>query len=89
MSKQSENLPENNSNGSSKKSISKNPILRFSSMAIQMGLIIGLAAWGGIELDARVKNEKPIYTIILCLLGIGISLYLIIKEALKLSNDDK
>lgn len=73
----------------SKKSLSKNPILRFSSMALQMGLIIGLAAWGGTELDTRAKNEKPIYTIILCLLGIGISLYLVIKDASKLSNDDK
>lgn len=72
-----------------KKPLSKNPILRFSSMAIQMGLIIGLAAWGGTELDARAKNEKPIYTIILCLLGIGISLYLVIKDASKLSKDDQ
>lgn len=93
MSKTSENLSEHNKKESSKKSsrsfATKNPIVRFSSMAIQMGVIIGLAAWGGTELDARAKNEKPIYTIILCLLGIGISLYLIIKEALKLSNDDK
>jgi len=86
MTNKSENLAPDKS---SKKSITKNPILRFSSMAIQMGLIIGLAAWAGTELDVRAQNKKPIYTIILCLLGIGISLYLVIKDASKLSNEDK
>ena len=65
-----------------------NPFLRFTGIAFQMGALIGLGAWGGTELDAWAKNEKPVYTIILCLLAIGISLYLIIKEALKLANKD-
>ncbi|MBI3136544.1 MAG: AtpZ/AtpI family protein [Bacteroidetes bacterium] len=66
-----------------------NPFLRFTGIAFQMGALIALGAWGGTELDAWAGNEKPIYTIILCLLAIGISLYLIIKEALKLANEDK
>lgn len=66
-----------------------NPFVRFSAIAFQMGILIGLGAWGGTELDAWAENQKPIYTIILCLLAIGISLYLIIREALKLGNDDK
>jgi membrane protein DedA with SNARE-associated domain len=64
-----------------------NPFLRFSGLAFQMGVLISLGAWGGTELDARAQNQKPVYTIILCLLAIGVSLYLIIKEALKLGND--
>ena len=66
-----------------------NPFLRFTGVAFQMGALIALGAWGGTELDAWAGNQKPIYTIILCLLAIGISLYLIIKEALKLANEDK
>jgi membrane protein DedA with SNARE-associated domain len=54
-----------------------------------MGALIALGAWGGTELDVWSGNQKPIYTIVFCLLAIAISLYLIIKEALKLSNDDK
>lgn len=65
-----------------------NPFLRFTAIAFQMGALIGLGAWGGTELDEWAGNSKPIFTIILCLLAIGISLYLIIKEALKLSKDD-
>lgn len=73
----------------SKKKSSHSPYIRFSSMAIQMGLLIGLGAWGGTELDERAGNKKPIYTIILCLLAIAVSLYLVIREASKLSKDDK
>jgi membrane protein DedA with SNARE-associated domain len=72
-----------------KKKSGPNPFLRFTGLAFQMGILIALGAWGGTELDSWAGNQKPIYTIILCLLAIGISLYLIIKEALKLSNDDK
>lgn len=73
--------------GGGKKSAYNNPYIRFSSMAIQMGALIGLGAWGGTELDERAGNEKPIYTIILCLAAVGISLYLFIREASKLSRD--
>ncbi|MCA6437695.1 MAG: AtpZ/AtpI family protein [Bacteroidota bacterium] len=57
-----------------------NSFLKYSNMAIQMGLIIGLSAWGGTKLDAYYKNEKPILTVVLCLSGIFISLYLILKD---------
>ncbi|MBK6952445.1 MAG: AtpZ/AtpI family protein [Crocinitomicaceae bacterium] len=73
----------------SKKKTGANPYLRFTGLAFQMGAIIGLGAWGGSELDAWSGNQKPVYTIIFSLLAIAISLYLIIKEALKLSDDDK
>ncbi len=74
---------------SSKKKSGANPYLRFTGLAFQMGALIALGAWGGSELDDRSGNQKPIYTIVFCLLAIAISLYLIIKEALKLSNEDK
>ncbi len=73
----------------SKKKSGANPYLRFTGLAFQMGALIALGAWGGSELDSRSGNKKPIYTIVFCLLAIAISLYLIIKEAIKLSNDDK
>lgn len=57
-----------------------NPILKYANLAIQMGLIIGLFAWGGQKLDAHYKNAKPVFTIILSLSGIGVSLYLVLKD---------
>ena len=49
-------------------------------MAIQMGAIIGLGAWGGTKLDEYYKNQKPIFTIILSLVSIFAALYLILKD---------
>ncbi|MBK9190825.1 MAG: AtpZ/AtpI family protein [Crocinitomicaceae bacterium] len=72
----------------SKKKIS-NPFLRFSGIAFQMGILIAFGAWGGSELDKAAHNQKPVYAVIFSLLAIAISLYLIIKEAIRLGNDDK
>lgn len=57
-------------------------------MAVQMGVTIGAGAWGGDWLDTHYQNEKPIWTIVLSLLGVGISLYLLIRDAKKLSEDE-
>lgn len=59
---------------------------RFSGMAIQMGVIIGLAAWGGQKLDQRTGNNTPVYTIVLSLLGIFAALYLALKDFMKPKN---
>ncbi len=67
----------------------KNPFVVFSSMAIQMGVLIGGAAWGGSALDEKYQNEKPIWTIVLSLVGVGAALYIFIKEANNLSKDDE
>jgi ATP synthase protein I len=60
-----------------------NPFFKYSNLAIQMGLIIGLSAWGGQKLDAYYKNSQPVFTIVLSLAGIGIALYLVLKDFIK------
>lgn len=60
-----------------------NLFLKYSNLALQMGLIIGLSAWGGNKLDAYYKNTIPVFTIVLSLLGIGSSLYLVLKDFIK------
>ena len=57
-------------------------------MTIQMIIPIGAGAWGGHYIDQSYQNEKPIWTIILSLLGIAIALYLVIRSASKMSQDD-
>lgn len=52
-------------------------------MVFQMGLIIGLAAWGGQKLDDHYQNKKPVYTIILSLFGIAAAMYLTLKDFIK------
>ncbi len=66
-----------------------NPYLKFSSMAIQMAVAIGGGAWGGSALDDYFQSEKPIWTIVLALAGVGVSLYIFIKEAKKMGNNEE
>ncbi|MDZ4749970.1 MAG: AtpZ/AtpI family protein [Flavobacteriales bacterium] len=57
-----------------------NSFLRFSSMAFQMGVPIFLGIWGGMKLDQKFTNSFHGFTIGLSLLGVGVSLYLVIKD---------
>ncbi len=65
-----------------------NKFVVFSAMSFQMIVLIGGGAWGGHLLDQRFQSEKPWYTILFSLLGIGISLYFVIRQASRMSKDD-
>ena len=60
-----------------------NLLAKFSTMAIQLGVCIGVGAWGGKQLDIYFKNHKPVFTAILSLAGIGAGLYLVLKDFIK------
>lgn len=64
------------------------PYLKLTSAGIQMGAIIFLGAYFGQKLDENSGFEKPVYTIVLSLLGVTIGLYLVIKEVIQISKDD-
>lgn len=64
----------------------KNRFLRFSSVGIQMGVIIVGGALFGNYLDKG--NQRPIWTIVFSLIGIAIGLYLVIKEVLNLGKEN-
>ncbi|MEO6303604.1 MAG: AtpZ/AtpI family protein, partial [Bacteroidia bacterium] len=60
-----------------------NQLLKYSNLGFQMAVIIGLSAWGGNKLDTSYKNETPIFTIVLSLLGIALALYIVLKDIIK------
>ncbi len=60
-----------------------NLFFKYSSLAIQMGLIIGLSVWGGQKLDEKAGNSAPVYTIVFSLLGICAALYLSLKDFIR------
>ena len=62
---------------------------KYSSLAIQMGVIIGGGCYGGYKLDEYFHNTTPIFTIILSLVSIAIAMYLILKDFIKPKDDDK
>lgn len=69
-----------------KKSKSGNNFARFSTVGIQMGVIIGGFAWLGVYLDERQQNKTPGWTIGLSLFGVFAGLYLMIKEVINMNK---
>jgi len=55
---------------------------RYSTIAIQMAVIIVICSLGGVKLDKWAGTE-PWLTVILSLLGVAAAMWLIIKEALR------
>jgi F0F1-type ATP synthase assembly protein I len=55
---------------------------KYTTIAIQMVVIIVLTTLGGVKLD-KLAGTKPVFTIILSLLGVAAAMWLIIKEALR------
>jgi len=62
--------------------------LRFSGIAFQMGITILIGALGGQKLDSLQENESQVWTIILTLLAVFASMYIVIKEVIKLGKED-
>jgi ATP synthase protein I len=63
-----------------------NQFFKYGNMVVQMGLVIGLCAWGGVKLD-QYLGKKPIFTIILSLIGIFAGMYLALKDFIHPKND--
>ncbi|MEN9421747.1 MAG: hypothetical protein RI948_652 [Bacteroidota bacterium] len=69
------------------KNSANNPYLKLSSAAFQMAAVIGGFTWLGTWLDKKF-NTSSLFTIILALVGVGIGLYLIIKEVNALNREN-
>ncbi len=65
-----------------------NKFARFSGMAFQMGITIFIGVFIGQYLDEKYQNKNNLFTLIFTLIFIGLSLYSIIKQAIKLGNDE-
>jgi F0F1-type ATP synthase assembly protein I len=62
-----------------------NQFFKFSNLAIQMGVSIGLGAFLGIQLDAYFEKDL-LFTVIFSLLAVFGALYQIIKEVTRLNK---
>lgn len=65
----------------------QNSYLKLSSAALQMAAVIGGFTWLGTYLD-QLLHYEAVFTIILALFGVGIGLYLIIKEVNALNREN-
>ena len=51
-----------------------------SGIGIEMGMIIFLAAKGGIWLDEHYQTEKRIFTAVATILGVAIAIYVVLLQ---------
>lgn len=56
---------------------------RYSGLAFQMIAIILITSWGGTKLDKLAGFHKPVFTIILSLLGVFAAIYTAVKDFIK------
>lgn len=63
--------------------------LKYSGMAVQMGVIMLIGTFAGQQLDARFQTERPYLTVLFALLSIFAALYLTLKDILSPKNEDK
>ncbi|MDR2011146.1 MAG: AtpZ/AtpI family protein [Bacteroidales bacterium] len=63
-----------------------NKFIRYSTLAFEMGAIIGIGTYAGYWIDKKFSFETPVFTIILSLFSVFSSLYLVIKQV---KNDNK
>jgi membrane protein DedA with SNARE-associated domain len=57
-----------------------NAYLKYSGMAIQMGVIILIGVWAGKQLDSRMNFQKPWLTLAFSLLAVAAALYISLKD---------
>ena len=60
----------------------------YSNLAFEMGAVIALGVFGGIQLD-KMLNVSPLFTIVCSLAGIAVSLFLIIRKLSKTTNSPR
>ena len=63
-----------------------NAYAKYSSIAIQMGLIITAGAFSGLKLDRILNNHFPVFTLTLSVLSVVFAVYLAIKDIIKYNS---
>lgn len=61
-----------------------NNYLRFSGIAVKMGVIIFAGVYGGLKLDEYLNFQKPVFVLIGSILSVALAIYSIIKDLSKL-----
>ncbi|MFC5194167.1 MULTISPECIES: AtpZ/AtpI family protein [Bizionia] len=65
-----------------------NKYIRFTTIAIQMGLIIYLGSLLGGWLDVKFDNHNKLYYKIITLISVAIAMFSVIYQVLKITNKD-
>lgn len=72
-------MEQNHKNKKDKKS-NYNAYARYSSLAFQMGAIIFMGVFGGVQIDKYLNFTFPLFTVVLSLLSVILSIYIAVKD---------
>ncbi|AUS05089.1 AtpZ/AtpI family protein [Pseudotamlana carrageenivorans] len=76
-----------NKNQKPKKQLNK--YVRFTSIALQMGLTIYLGSLLGGWVDSKLGNTNQLYYKIITLLAVFLAMFSVIRQVLNITNNDK
>jgi membrane protein DedA with SNARE-associated domain len=62
---------------------------KYSSLALQMGVIIVAGAFGGREIDKHVNWKFPVFTLILTILSVIVALVYGMRELFRMNKHEK
>lgn len=65
-----------------------NKFIKYTSIPFQMGITIYLGHLLGVWLDSKYGNEDELYTKIVTLIAIFLSMFLVIREVTRLTKDN-
>ena len=60
-----------------------------SAIGVQMAAIIAVGTFVGVKLDEKYPNDTNLFTLILTLLSVILSIYFVIRRVISASKDDK
>lgn len=57
-----------------------NEYVKYSGLALQMGIFMYLGYWAGQKLDAKTETSFPTFTVVLVFVALGFSFYSIFRS---------
>ncbi|KAB1066538.1 AtpZ/AtpI family protein [Tamlana haliotis] len=76
-----------NKKGNQKNQLNK--YVRFTSIALQMGLTIYLGSLLGTWIDSKTGNTDQLYFKVITLLAVFLAMFSVIRQVLNITNNDK
>lgn len=76
--KKKDNNRDDNSLKSSKDALRK--YARYSSLSLQMLVVMGVCLWGGIKLDHYLEFKFPLFTLMGAIGGVVLAIYYAVKD---------
>ncbi|MBP5326729.1 MAG: AtpZ/AtpI family protein [Bacteroidales bacterium] len=53
--------------------------IKYSTLGIEMAVIIGISVWGGVAIDRHRQATFPLFTLLLAALGLTVAMIRLVK----------